>query len=74
MASSRVSLMRFEPVTSERAERALELGVRLKLKGMDAIVVEVAQEGGRALITFDQEMAQRAAREVKVLTSRDFAR
>ncbi len=67
-----LELMRFEPLTAERAEKALELGMKLKLKGMDAAVVAIAQEAGRPLITFDDEMARRAARDVKVLTSKDF--
>lgn len=67
-----LKLMQFEPLTAERAENALGLGMKLKLKGMDAIVVTIAHEASRPLITFDEEMAKRAAREVKVLTSKDF--
>ncbi len=67
-----LGFMRFEELTRERAEQALQLGVKLKLKGMDAVIVSVAQEGSRPLITFDAEMARRAAPEVKVMTSSDF--
>ncbi len=67
-----LELMKFEPLTTERAENALGLGMKLKLKGMDAVVVAMAHEAGRPLITFDAEMAKRAAREVRVLTSKDF--
>ncbi len=67
-----LELMQFEPLTAERAEDALKEGMKLRLKGMDAVVVAIAREAGRPLITFDEEMAKRAAREVKVLTSKDF--
>jgi len=44
------------------------LAVKLKLRGMDAIVVQVAREKKRSLITFDEEMAEKAKAAVEVFT------
>jgi len=41
------------------------------MKGMDAVVVQVAKENNRTLITFDEEMAEKARAAVKVLTHKD---
>ncbi len=59
-------------LTEKRRREAAELAIRLKLKGMDAIVIQVAKEKKGALITFDEEIAEKAKTEVKVLTQNDF--
>ncbi|MCW3993601.1 MAG: type II toxin-antitoxin system VapC family toxin [Candidatus Bathyarchaeota archaeon] len=55
-------------LTGKRMGEAAELAVELKLRGMDAIVVQVAKEKKRALITFDEEMAEKAKAAVEVFT------
>ena len=67
-----LGLVKLVQLTRQRADRALHLGLRLKLKGMDAVQVQVASEGKRPLITFDEEMAKRAAPEVQVMTAENF--
>lgn len=67
-----LGLVKLVQLTRQRANRALQLGLRLRLKGMDAILVQVASEGKRPLITFDEEMAKRASPEVQVMTADDF--
>lgn len=62
--------VRFEPVSEERAMAAVRIASTIGLRGMDAIVVQVAQELGATLVTLDAEMAQRAA---GVVTVRDVA-
>ena len=56
-------------LTGKRMGEAAELAVKLKLRGMDAIVVQVAKEKKRALITFDDEMAEKAKAAVEVFTN-----
>jgi len=55
-------------LTGKRMGEAAELAVKLKLRGMDAIVVQVAKEKKRALITFDEEVAEKAKVAVEVFT------
>jgi len=55
-------------LTGKRMGEAAELAVKLKLRGMDAIVVQVAREKKRVLITFDEEMAGKAKAAVEVFT------
>ena len=59
-------------LTGKRMGEAAELAVKLKLRGMDAIVVQVAEEKKRALITFDDEMAEKAKAAVEVFTNKRF--
>ncbi len=48
--------MRFVELDASRADRAAWLAQRMGLRGMDALVVQVAEEFGSALITLDGEM------------------
>ena len=53
--------VRFEPLSEARAMAAVRIAATIGLRGMDAIVVQVAQEFGATLVTLDAEMAERAA-------------
>ncbi|MEM3022277.1 MAG: PIN domain-containing protein [Candidatus Bathyarchaeia archaeon] len=64
----------FSALDRGRMREAVELALRLRLKGMDAIVVQVAKEEGAALVTFDEEVARRAKEAVEVLTHGDLGR
>jgi len=67
-----MNFVAYTNLTEKRRREAAELAIRLKLKGMDAIVVQVAKEKKEALITFDEKIAEKAKTEVKVLTQKDF--
>ena len=67
-----LSLVTYNDLSGDRRDEAVALAVKLKLKGMDAIVVQVAEERGGVLISFDEEMAEKARAVVKVCTSKDF--
>ncbi len=56
----------FVAVNEARAMAAVRIASTIGLRGMDAIVVQVAQEFGATLVTLDAEMAQRAASIVGV--------
>lgn len=55
-------------LTRKRMGEAVELAAKLGLRGMDAIVIQVAKEKKRALITFDEEIARKAEAAVEVFT------
>jgi predicted nucleic acid-binding protein len=55
-----------------RSREAAELALKLRLKGMDAIVVQRARERKAALVTFDEEMAEKSRGVVEVSSFRDF--
>lgn len=64
-----MNLIAYRELTRKRREVATELTVKLKMRGMDAMVVQVAKEKGRVLITFDEKMAEkdRAAVEFSLI-------
>ena len=68
----KTGLVACSELTGDRMEEAAELAIKLRMSGMDAIVVQMAKEKKRALITFDEEMAEKAKEAVKVLTHKDF--
>ncbi|MBN1662112.1 MAG: type II toxin-antitoxin system VapC family toxin [Deltaproteobacteria bacterium] len=49
----------FVVLDQKAAEEAAELAIRTGLKGMDALVIQVALEFDTELITFDDEMTKR---------------
>ena len=51
-----------------------QLAINLKLRRMDAIVVQVAKEKKAALITFDEETAERLRQQSIILTPNARAR
>jgi len=59
-------------LSGRRRGEAAELATKLKMRGMDAIVVQAAKEKKGTLITFDEEMAVKAKEAVEILTSKDF--
>jgi len=62
----------YSELSGRRRREATELAAKYRLKGMDAIVVQVAKEKKAALATFDGEMAEKAKVAVEVLTLKDF--
>ncbi|MCK4478513.1 type II toxin-antitoxin system VapC family toxin [Candidatus Bathyarchaeota archaeon] len=61
----------YSELSRRRRQEATGLAVKLGLRGMDAIVVQVAKEKKAALVTFDEEMAEKAKGVVEVLTLSD---
>lgn len=61
----------FLELTGKRANEAADIAKITGLKGMDAIVVQVARENSAVLITLDNDMAQAAKDIVKVLSVED---
>jgi len=67
-----MNLIAYSELTGKRREEATELAIKLKMSGMDAIVVQTAKEKKAVLVTFDEEMAEKAKTAVKVLTHKNF--
>lgn len=70
---SDMRLIEYADLTQERSRKSAELAVDLRVRGMDAIVIQVARERESALITFDEEMAKKAKSVTKVAKPEDFA-
>ena len=63
----------FSELTSKKRNEAAQLAVRFGLRGTNAIMVQTAKEMNRALITFDEEMAEKAKPMVEVYTHKDLS-
>lgn len=60
-------------VSLEVAERACVLGAKTRLKGGDAIVLQVAEHYGIPILTKDKEMKKRASKGILVFEPIDLA-
>jgi predicted nucleic acid-binding protein len=72
VASKAVSLMRRMGLEIWEVDEALEresthCAITLKLRGADAVYVALAKETGEILVTFDQQLAERASKVVEIL-------
>ena len=63
-----LSHITFSAVDEQLTEHAVAIAADYALRGMDAIYVATAHTAGCALVTFDREVRQRAARLVTVQT------
>jgi predicted nucleic acid-binding protein len=61
-------------LSERRVREAMDLATKLRVRGMDAIIIQAAKEKKRILVTFDEEMAKEAKTVVKVLTAKDLVR
>jgi predicted nucleic acid-binding protein len=67
-----MGLITYDELSAKRRDEAVDLAIKLRMRGMDAIIVQTAKERGGALITFDNEVAGKANAVVKILTHEDF--
>jgi predicted nucleic acid-binding protein len=66
-----LGVLRLVELDDRRMAKAQQLAVELSLRGMDAIVAQVGEETELPLLTFDDELALKASRRLKVMTHRD---
>lgn len=52
----------FVPITDTRAIAAATIAAEISVRGMVALVIQVAKEFGAELVTFDAEMKRRASK------------
>ena len=65
-------IIKFVELSRRRQVKSEDLAIGLKLRGADAIILEVAEAVKSPLVTFDHEVAKKAAKVTKVLTHADF--
>lgn len=56
------------PLSRDLARRAVEIAIRYRLRGADAIYVAVAEQAGSSLVSWDQEMLERGRAVVTTVT------
>jgi predicted nucleic acid-binding protein len=56
------------PLSRDLARRAVEIAIRHRLRGADAIYVAVAEQAGSSLVSWDQEMLERGRAVVTTVT------
>ncbi len=61
-----ISSLYFLEIVSQRAERAAEIAAETSLRGMDAVVVQIAEEFSAPLISLDEEMLSKARKIISV--------
>ncbi|MFH1562768.1 MAG: type II toxin-antitoxin system VapC family toxin [Nitrospirota bacterium] len=61
-----ISSIHFFEIVKSRAEKASSIAIEVGLKGMDAIVVQIAEEMGAFLVSLDVEMMEKAKSIVTV--------
>ena len=59
-------------LNATRMKRVREIGIEYYIRGMDAIVVAVAEEKKIPIVTFDQPLAERVSLIVKSITQENF--
>jgi predicted nucleic acid-binding protein len=59
-------------LTVTRARASARLAISYRLRGADAVYVQVAREFGTVLVTWDNEMLQRASAVVRTVTPAEF--
>lgn len=68
----RGGMIKFIELSKKRQRRSETLAIDLKLRGADAVILEVAEARRIPLITFDLEVAKKAAGVTKILTHTEF--
>ena len=58
-----LNFLNFLELTELRMKRAAEIASRIGVRGMDAIVIQIAEETRSVLVTLDEEM-MKAAKEI----------
>ena len=67
-----MNFIAYSDLSGRRRREATEIAVKFKLKGTDAIVIQAERERKAVLVTFDEEMAEKAKTIVEVLALEDF--
>ncbi len=63
---SEMKLIEYSELTERRSRASAEVAAVLRVRGMDAIVIQTAKERQNTLVTFDEEMAAKAKEITKV--------
>ena len=66
-----IDTIKFSDLMSSRADSAAEIAKETDVRGMDAIVVQIAKEFNAPLVSLDGEMTKRAKLVVKIVDIED---
>lgn len=66
-----IETITFEELLKFRAEKACKIAEKTGVRGMDALVVQIAKENNCPLITLDRELMEWVKSEVKVKQAED---
>jgi len=61
-----INALKFLELTSHRAEQAAAIASKIAVRGMDAVVIQLAREFDSPLVTLDMEMKEKAKSIVKI--------
>jgi len=67
----RLGLLELVDLNRRRMNEAQELAIKLSVKGMDAIVVQVANERSLPLLTFDKELVAKISGAIETISEKD---
>lgn len=67
----RLGLLELVDLNRRRMEKAQEIAIKYSIKGMDAIIVQVANERLLPFITFDKGLAARISGTIRTITEND---
>ena len=62
----KIGTIYFQQLEASRADKAADIARETGVRGMDAIVVQIAREFDAALVSLDKEMIQKVASHVKI--------
>jgi len=66
-----IDTIKFLDLISSRANSAAEIAKETGVRGMDAIVIQIAKEFNASLVSLDEEMSKRAELVVKIVNIDD---
>jgi predicted nucleic acid-binding protein len=61
-----IDTLNFVEIGDVLAEGAAEIAAKIGVRGMDALIIQTAKEYNASLVSFDDEMAERAKEVVKI--------
>ena len=61
-----IDTLNFVEIGDVLAEGAAEIAAKIGVRGMDALIIQTAKEYNDSLVSFDDEMAERAKEVVKI--------
>lgn len=68
----KIDTMNFLELESTRADASVDIATHTGLRGMDAIIVQIANEFGAVLFTLDEEIMDKAKSIINIMKVEDF--
>jgi len=68
---ARLGLLELVDLNKRRMDKAQELAIKYSIKGMDAVIVQVADERSLPILTFDKELETKISGPIRTITDED---